>query len=557
MGFDYLDLAGARANVLARLQDPNGVFWIADEVDDAIRESLQVWNVATLYHRERGTFHTTPRQSFYDISTVLSNGSELILQRTLTAQQIAKRIIYALMENQGQTVDGSSWVGTEMFSLDDITQAIYRRVNRFLEETGQIVTNSSLPVTSGDGRVDLGREWVDVRRASWTTPEDAHSVLWRTSEYVLDSQFDDWETSPQAPQSYSVAVAPLIWLQLGPPPSDIGTLDLLTVDAVTDTAVVNVFNDFGWAIKYGAMADLLGQQGEAYDPERSAYGEQRYNEGIQLSKIMTTVLRVMINGQSVQPCSVFDLDAGVEAWEDILGSPTFATGRVTQTVLNPVDGTTLTVGSELFVWVNVVVNPTDVLIGATIADSYQAMANAINVNTETAECTATLNGTVMTLTANAAGEPGNSTALSISDATYGTITTFSGGVALDDLATPSTPAFASPNLVALYPVPDVTRSVPAGDHSITMDVVRNAILPVDDNDKIQIERGFLDIILDLAVHQLSFKIGGAEWQATFQLYQRAYAAAQEQNERLKAIAPDLPILATQEESDRPRLRAAA
>lgn len=448
MPFDYLTLAGARANVLARLQDSNGVFWISDEIDGAIREALQVWNVATLYYRERATFNTTPGQSFYDISSVLSNGTELVLQRTLTTQQIVKQIIYALMENQGQTVDGSTWVGTEMFTLDDLTQAVYRRVNQFLEDTGQIVTKQSIAVVPGDGRIDLDLEWIDVRRAGWTTPEGEHSVLWRTSEFILDSQFENWETSPQTPQSYSIATAPLIWLQLAPPPSDIGTLDLLTVNAVTSDAVVNIFNDFGWAIKYGAMADLMGQQGEAYDPERAAYCQQRYAEGVQLSNIMSTVLRIMINGQVVQPCSLFDLDTGVPGWEDAVGDAT------------------------------------------------------------------------------------------------------------NDLATPQTPAIAAPNLLALYPVPNVTLSIPDGRHSITADVVRNAILPINDSDFIQLDRSFLDTIIGYAVHILSLKIGGAEFQSTFALYQAAFAQAQEQNQRLKAIAPDLPVLAEQEEAERPRLKAA-
>src|SRR6202040_2446331 len=191
------------------------------------------------------------------------------------------------------------WVGTETWTLNDVLTAIARRVNRFLEETGQIVTFAQLPVTAGDGRIDLLKDWIDVRRAAWITPESKHNVLWRTSEYVLDSQFNDWNVSPDTPESYSIAVAPLVWLQLAPPPSDIGTLDLFTVDAST---ISNIFNDYGWVIKFGAMADLLGQEAEARDVERSQYCQQRWNEGIQLSKIMATVLRVMINGQSVQPC---------------------------------------------------------------------------------------------------------------------------------------------------------------------------------------------------------------------------------------------------------------
>lgn len=559
MPYDYITLAQARTAVAKRLGDPSMTFWLADEIDGLIRESLQIWQTATLYHRARASFNTVPGQAFYDISNVLSDGTELVLQRTLTAQQIVKRIQYHLTENAGDVVDGSVWVGTEMFTLDDLYQAVYRRVNRFLEETGQIITASQLTVTSGNGIVDIPTEWIDVRRAGWETLDgsgnpDKHNVLWRTSEYILDSQFNDWNVSPGRPEAYSIAVAPLIRLQLAPPPNDTGMLDLIMVNALTTTGALNIFNDFGWVIKWGAIADLLGQDGEASDPDRSSYAQQRWDEGIQLAKIMSTVLRTEINGQAVQPCALFDLDAGVPGWQDAVGAHTFATATITETVLNPIDGTVISLGSEVFVWVNAVVNPTDVLIGATIAESFQNMVNVINLTSVTAQCTATLNGSTLTLTANAAGDPGNSITLSINDPAYGVLTPFGGGVALDNLATPTTPAFAGPNLVALYPVPNVTINVPDGRHSISVDCIRNAILPVADGDFLQIGREYLSVaVYDLTAHLASFKMQGQEFAATMSQYKRVFEAATEQNQRLKESSAEFPILAEQEEADRPRL----
>lgn len=440
MGIDYLTLAEARADLLARLGDPDGVFWRAAEVDGYLCEAIQTWNVAALYHRTRATFNTTPGTAFYDLSSLLSDGTSLVLERTLTPAQIITRIIYHLMENQGQDVDGTSWVGTEMFDLDDLTQAVYRRVNRFLEETGQIITRSTQVVSSGEGIIELDPEWIDVRRAAWTTLEGVTTNLWRTSEYVADSQFNDWNVSPGTPEAYSVAVRPIRSLQLIPPPIDNGILDLLTVDSSIVTSVP-IFNDFGWVIKWGAMADLLGQEGEANDPERSKYCEQRWQEGIQLAKIMSTVLRTMINGASVQTCALFDFDAQVPDWQNVTGAPT-------------------------------------------------------------------------------------------------------------------TPAMAGPNLLALYPVPAITTAVPDGKFSITMDVVRNAIIPVNDDDKVQIERQFLATILDYGTHLASFKCQGGEFQATYEHYARMFRAAAEQNSRLMENSDQFPVIAEQEEKDRPRLKAA-
>lgn len=447
--FDYITRAQARDAVRERLQDSTPPhFWVDDELNDLLNEGLRCWNSAALYNRARGQFTTTPGQPFYDISSVLSDGSELLLERTLTAQDLAKSIIYALVENAGEEIDALTWVGTEMFSLDDVYQAIYRRVNRFLEETGQIVTASQVSVTSGSGRIPIPTEWIDVRRAGWTTPEGSHNVLWRTSEYVADSQFSDWNTSPERPEAYSLAVSPQISVQLIPPPSDIGTLELITVNTLTTAGALNIFNDFGWVVKWGAVSDLLGQDGEAQDTERSQYGLQRWDEGIQLAKILSTVLRAEINGRTVQPCALFDLDAGVPNWQDAIGSSS------------------------------------------------------------------------------------------------------------NNLATPDTPAFAGPNLIALYPVPNITLAVPDGKHSILFDCVRNAILPSGDSDFIQIGREFLIPWLEYVCHLSLFKSQGEEFKNSFTGYKNIFMAAQGENARLMATSAQFPILAVQQDIDIPRKVAA-
>jgi hypothetical protein len=435
-------LVQARAALAEKLGDPSQTFWVSDELDGLLRESLQTWNVAALYHRTRSGFSTTPGQAWYDISTVLADADGLVLPRTLTTAQIAKSIVYHLIENNGAAADGTA-TSTSMFSITDINNAIARRVNRFLEETGQIVTRITLPVASGDGQIDIPNDWIDVRRAGWITPENAHTVLWRVSEYILDSQFNDWNISPSnVPSAYSVAVAPILWLQVAPPPSDIGTLELLIVDSSNS---INIFNDFGWVIKFGAMADLLGQEGESRDAERSAYCQQRWDEGIQLAKIMTTVLRVMINGQAVQPCDIFNLDTQVPGWQDSVGS------------------------------------------------------------------------------------------------------------AANELATPNAPAFASANLMALYPVPGVTKSVPDGKHSIVVDTIRNAILPINDSDWIQVGPEFESVVLlDYPFHLATLKCQGVEFQASFAAYKRMFELAMSQNQRLRANAQDFVVLSAQEEIDRPR-----
>src|SRR5689334_22964127 len=138
MPYSWLTLADARTDIMARLGDLSGSFWVADEVDLLLKEAIQTFNVAALLHRDRGLLSTASGTAFYDLSA-LTNSSGSILARTLTVQQLVRQIIYHLAENAGVAQNGSVWIGTEMFTLTDVQEAVTRRANRFLEETGQIV----------------------------------------------------------------------------------------------------------------------------------------------------------------------------------------------------------------------------------------------------------------------------------------------------------------------------------------------------------------------------------------------------------------------------------
>jgi hypothetical protein len=94
--------------------------------------------------------------------------------------------------------------------------------------------------------------------------------------------------------------------------------------------------------------------------------------------------------------------------------------------------------------------------------------------------------------------------------------------------TPSTVSMVSYDLMALYPVPDSTSP------AITLDVVTKATVPEEDDDYIQIPREYLSIILDYAQHLALFKVGGADFEASSQTYDRIIQAASLQNARLLA-----------------------
>lgn len=94
---------------------------------------------------------------------------------------------------------------------------------------------------------------------------------------------------------------------------------------------------------------------------------------------------------------------------------------------------------------------------------------------------------------------------------------------------PTQVAMVGLDLMALSPVPD-------GAYSVTLDLTRNAILPVADGDFIQLGKELQNGLFDYCVHLATFKQGGAVFAGTKPQYQELFDEAQNYNQKLKAQA---------------------
>ena len=166
-----------------------------------------------------------------------------------------------------------------------------------------------------------------------------YTVLWRDDEFAANAYSSEWTTSVglPCPLAYSVAASQPFTLQFLPPPGDAGGLDLL---AIAQGAPLNpvvgvplgIPDNFSWAIKWGALADLLSQDGPGRDLERAAYADQRYLEGVQLCRKMPTVINATINEQVADLDSVYNLDAYRSGWHNTSGHPA-ALGLASQAMM--------------------------------------------------------------------------------------------------------------------------------------------------------------------------------------------------------------------------------
>jgi len=169
---------GSLCQALAnRLGDPASIYWrnaaYGDELSVYIFEALRTWQAYTAFARGRCTFNLLPGNTWYDISDSGSTGSgpqnpAALLGPTVTDSLVVQSIQYHLIENADQQVNGKTWVGTEMFTLADVTAALQRALNQFIQDTGcKISTLSLIGPTPSDDLVLVPDTIIDIRRVGW------------------------------------------------------------------------------------------------------------------------------------------------------------------------------------------------------------------------------------------------------------------------------------------------------------------------------------------------------------------------------------------------------
>lgn len=325
MAYAWITFAAAKMQLAGLLGDSGNVFWTDTELGLYIQEALRTWGALTLYWKERGAYTGVAGTAFFDLPTELPN----LLGYTVTDRDTVTLIQYHLLETP---TDGSVWSGTDQFTLTDVTNALNRRRDQFLVETGTVLSRfTSVIIVPVTGRVSLDDDVMDVMRMAWIDgPTGDYSQLYREDEWSISTANQTWFQNPATPATYSVSVTPPLSLQLSPPPIAGGTLDIVatragtTLNPAAANTVLGVPDDFAWVIKWGALADLLGQDGQGTDPLRTAYCEQRWQEGISAAKLYTSVMQTQVNDVTVYTDSLFALDTARPGWQNDQDTPDMA-----------------------------------------------------------------------------------------------------------------------------------------------------------------------------------------------------------------------------------------
>ncbi len=327
-------------------------FWTRPEITFALYEGLTVFGSLASYWRQRGVFNVTPTDPspFYELNLQLP----ALRPRTVTLDSLVKQIQYRLLESP-TGIAGTDSSG--QVSILSILQAIARARNQFVLDVKfpNNVHPNYAPVAPPDGLVAFPQSSVYVHRASWQDSGGQWANLWRQDDWVFDHSPGDWPTNVGFPEAYSEAELAPLQLQIYPNPANAGTLEAVTVDSVdidiaNPDTLMEVPNEWAYAILWSALSDLLSGGGQIIDALRAEYASQRYTQAVEFAKDARSVIRLTLNGNPLDVDTLAAIDAGNPYWRNQVGRPQMAGILYDIVAINPgIVDQTYAIGADLVV----------------------------------------------------------------------------------------------------------------------------------------------------------------------------------------------------------------
>jgi len=217
----------------------------------------------------------------------------------VTDLELLKRMTYMLLENGNADATGTSLMTTQ-FTIQEMLDNMNVIQQRFMRDCAPVWLRATLITTSGQTRYALPPDHIHTRRMTWQAQSGGKAkALVSTDAYQLDRGLSDWEQNTGTPRYYNEGSdLPTLLVEIAKAPSQLGTLAMQYVpQPVTLTGAgikLTIPDECESAVLYGTLGELLSSEGEAYDPERAAYCEQRY----QLTVEMTNALIMGVEEQN-------------------------------------------------------------------------------------------------------------------------------------------------------------------------------------------------------------------------------------------------------------------
>lgn len=343
--YSWLTALQANQEVSLRLGDTSQIFWTKDEIYQYLNEALRVFNCLTSYWATPYSMTLTPPLANW----LAANGTGSPRQQTLTDTDVYTLIEYHLLE----PATGSTWTGTNQFSIDDLSLACSRRRNEILQAAACNMVESAINCVPNTSTVSLSDSVLDVRRVRWV-PVLTSPVTLQRGDSLSFQRF--------SPNYRQTVANPMRWDVLGSPPQTL-TLDTL-VNLPSQVQVLGMAagddfspptsspllmpDDWMWVLKFGAMADILSKEQEGKDLARSAYCRKRYDEGLKLMQVMPWLLQGFIDNVAVDSQPLAGADRTNYEWQSrSTAFPELVVGGIDLFAISPTPTDTISVTMTL------------------------------------------------------------------------------------------------------------------------------------------------------------------------------------------------------------------
>lgn len=582
-----ISLATADAALAARLYDAGGQFWPSAERLLYIQEAFREWNALTGYWRGDFLFNAQDRTTWYDLTdTSVALGT--LRPLTLSVADLYTIIEYHLLE---PPVGAGAWTGSAQFALSDIQSAVARHRDEALGVSGATITRIVIPATPG--RTILPATTLEVRRIAFipATGFGDPVVLWQDDAWAWQS-FESGYTvaATGTPATYALTTQPQFAFDVDVQPNVAGSYELLTIQSATvpntSTSADSLFlpDDWGWLLKWGALADLLGRESNAKDLLRAKYAEGRYRQGMALLAAAPALLGLRVGNVPIPIDAVKSADQYRTGWQaEALGAPQLALAAGmnlialvpqsnTRVVLSlsaatPVVGvalngvlTTGTLGNATLMFPGLVTG--DLQNGGTFGDggTFSSVISGVPGMPVTYNATIASGAAWTKLTLAGGTHKYQLVATLVSSQGSGVITLQTSNVGIG--LWPGSATVASFNVsidLAGGPHADLTMqggqilsAPPPQTFSLTATVIQNAPVPTAPADCLLLTQDVYEAILDEAQHLAAFKMGGEEFLATMPLHQSFMLAAAVYSSKLAEMGEFTKVLMQQSQQESAR-----
>lgn len=312
--YSWIKFADARKQLANRLADPGNLFWTDTENGLYLIEALRVWNALTEVWNEDFAFTQTIAAKWYNLATL--DGSPRT--RTVTDSEIYTLMQYHLLEPP----TGGAWTGTTQFTMAMLQGALQRRSDEIIQLSGSNLTQlepiNLMPLVR---TVPLDDTVLEPRRTRYLPIAPGFGYVLARDDHWAWDRFEPYHAqTPGTPVSWGVIEGPPLTLALDFPPDVPALLDVIALMsgptfAPPVSTVMAIPDDWTWVAKWGALADLLGQESETTDNPRAQFCQQRYLDGLKAMIASNWLVLGRINGLPVDTPALAEMDHYAPDWE--------------------------------------------------------------------------------------------------------------------------------------------------------------------------------------------------------------------------------------------------